>query len=285
MPAKSFLGSLEADARRFYATVIRQEVPDANVRGYLRAATQIAEVWQQIDDQVTASIAAGRLPWDAYAEHRSALAYIRIARAYQVFVEQLLAADAAADPATAGYLPRVTYDQADALCHQIQPPLQAAVAALSDPTYHPDSDLPATMGPRIDSENGPCPVAHLEGMISATREIREWAAGLLAQYEQAVTHATTPTPPAIQAHLTTLHRRLAEADTQLRFGVDLVGQVTQGEATADLHEEAEDNLWSALQALFFLNQVIASPEWLAKRPATPLRRMRWPLPSLVVRQS
>ena len=56
MPAKSFLGTLEAEARQFYATVIRHEVNDANVRGYLRAAEQIAEVWQQIDEQVTAAI-------------------------------------------------------------------------------------------------------------------------------------------------------------------------------------------------------------------------------------
>jgi hypothetical protein len=40
MPARSFIGEIEDAARRFYATVLCGEVSDANVRGYLRAASQ-----------------------------------------------------------------------------------------------------------------------------------------------------------------------------------------------------------------------------------------------------
>src|SRR2546426_279158 len=166
MQAKSFLGE---SARHFYATVIRGEVSDANVQGYLRAASQIEDVWQQIDVQLAALIAQGVKPWEAYAQLGYPLAFIRAARTYQVFVKELLAADAACDPRTAGYLPHITYDQANALCHQIQPVLQAAVASLNEKTYRPDVTLPLELGPRIETEGQPCPVAHLQGMIGAAR--------------------------------------------------------------------------------------------------------------------
>ncbi len=295
MPAKSFIGSVGHAARAFYATVMRGEVSDANVRGYLRAATQIEQVWQDTEDRVQQLITSGTPPWDAYFQTRYALAFIRAARTYQVFVQELLAADAANADHAEGFLPHVTYDQANALCHQIQPNLQAAVAALNDPNFTPEVVLPQPLGPRIEAEGAPCPVAHLQGMINAAREVREWAAGLIAQYEEAVTHAapasaptadaTAPATPSpaqtpsqeVTEHITALHRLLAEADSQLQFGTDLVGQVSQGDATPELHEEAEDNLWAALEKYFKLNQAVAVPRWLLANdvPAAPTRRQSY----------
>src|SRR2546422_10717015 len=113
MPAKSFLDEMREGVRHFYATVIRSEVSDANIVGYLRAASQIAEVWQQIDEKIAALTAQGMTLWEAYTQLHYPLAFIRTARTYQVFVKELLAADAAYDPGTAGYVPQVTYDQAN----------------------------------------------------------------------------------------------------------------------------------------------------------------------------
>jgi hypothetical protein len=270
MQAKSFLGEMREHVRQFYATTMHGEVSDANIRGYLRAASQIEEVWQHIDDKLAALISQGAAPWEAYHQLRYPLAFIRAARACQVFVKELLAADAAAEPQMAGYLPRVTYDQADALCHQIQPGLEHAVAALNDPNYISDVALPLIVGPRVESEGVPCPVAHLQGMVAAAREIREWAAGLIAQYELAVKDVDNPVPAWVSSHLTALQSRLAQADSQLRFGVDLVGQISQGEATPQLHEEAEKSLWEAMQNFFLLNQAVAMPEALqGSRTRTP----------------
>ncbi len=260
MQAKSFLGGLREHVRHFYATTIQGEVSDANIRGYLRAASQIEEVWQQIDDKLAELISQGMTPWEAFKQLCYPLAFIRAARACQVFVKELLAADAAADPQTSGYLPRVTYDQADALCHQIQPGLEHAIAALNDPNYVPDVALPLELGPRVEFEGVPCPVAHLQGMVAAAREIRDWAAGLIAQCELAVKHTDGPEPAEFPAHITALQSRLAQADSQLRFGVDLVGQISQGDATPQLHEEAEDSLWDAMQNFFLINQAVAMPE-------------------------
>lgn len=268
MPARSFIGDMEEAARRFYATAIRGEVSDANVQGYLRAASQIADVWQQIDNRITELVSQGQPPEEAYQRLGYALAFIRAARAYQVFVHELLAADAAADPATAGFLPRVTYDQANALAHHIEPNLQRAVAALTDAAYEPDVALPIKLGPRIEAE-GACPVAHLEGTIAAAREMREWAAGLIAEYAEttqrassASARAATPATTSTADHIARLNSQLAQADAQLQFGVDLVGQVTRGQATAELHEQGEDFLWDALHTFFLLNQAVALPELL-----------------------
>lgn len=264
MPAKGFLAEIRESVQHFYATELRGEVSDANVRGYLRAATQIEEVWQQIDDQLAALLAQGIAPWDAYARLRYPLAFIRAARTHQIAVRELLAADGAADPATVGYLPRVTYDQANALCHEILPNLQHAIAALHDPAYTPDISLPLALGPRVEAESA-CPVPHLLGMINATREVGEWAAGLTAQYRNAVAHATQTPPPEITQHLTALDAELAQAAANLRFGEDLVGQITERAATPELHEQAEDRLWDALGSYFLLNQAVAMPELLRER--------------------
>ena len=264
--ARSFIGEMRDAMHHFYATTMRGEVSDANIQGYLRAASQIEDIWQQVDDKVAALISQGVAPWEAYAQMRYPLAFIRAARAYQVFVRELLAADAASEPQTAGYLPRVTYDQANALSHQIQPCLQNAVAALSNVSPEAEVALPLVLGPRIESEGQPCPVAHLQGMIAAAREVREWAAGLIAQYAHAASQATVPIPAEISAHITELEGRLQQADSQLRFGTDLVGQVSQQGATAELHEEAENNLWNALQNFFLINQAVALPGLLHARP-------------------
>jgi hypothetical protein len=194
-----------------------------------------------------------------------ALAYIRAARLYQVFVQSLLAADAAADPSTVGYLPQVTYDQANALCHRIQPNLMHAVAALNDTAFAPDGRLPLKLGPRIEAEGHACPIPHLEGIIAAARDAREWAAGLIAEYANAVEHVSGDVPAEVKTHFSDLNSRLAQADALLRFGTDLVGQISHGEATSELHEQAEDNLWEALNTFFLLNQAVAMPE--ALRPA------------------
>ncbi|HST88052.1 MAG TPA: hypothetical protein VLJ14_06705 [Ktedonobacterales bacterium] len=268
MPAKGFLGEVREAVRHFYAVDMRHEVSDANIRGYLRAASQIEDVWQQVDERIAAALAQGTQPWDAYGRMRHALAFIRAARAHQIFIRELLAADAAFDPATVGYLPPITYDQCNALCHQIHPDLQRAVAALNDPEFTPDVALPLPLGPHVEAEDEACPVTHLQGMIAAAREVREWAAGLIAQYSTAVAHAAVPVPPDVSAHVTALNARLAEADSALRFGVDLVGQASRGEATVELHEQAEDSLWDALETFFLLNQAVAMPE-LLRPPVEP----------------
>ncbi len=78
MQAKSFLGEMREAARHFYMTGIRDEVSDATIQGYLRAASQIEDIWQQIDEQLATLISQGVAPWEAYAQLRYPLAFILI---------------------------------------------------------------------------------------------------------------------------------------------------------------------------------------------------------------
>ena len=265
MPAKSFFESARESARGFYASVVRHEVSDANVRGYLRMTSQIEDIWNQVEQKVATLIAQGANPWDAYTQVAYALAFVRAARTHTVFVQELLAADAAADPSTTGFLPHVTYEQAEVLCTQIQSNLERAVMALGDPNYDSDVMLPMQLGPRIESERAPCPLPHLQGMIAAARETRDWAAGLLAQYENTLSGAKVPVPATITAHIEQLKGKLALADVQLRAGIDLVGQISQEGTTPELHEKAEDSLWKAMQGFFLISQTVANPAFLTPR--------------------
>ncbi len=81
MPARSLIEEVREALRGWYATTVLGDVSDANVRGYLRAASQIEDVWQQVDDQVSQLQTAGTPPWEAYHRLRYPLAYVRAAHA------------------------------------------------------------------------------------------------------------------------------------------------------------------------------------------------------------
>src|SRR5260370_17867423 len=59
---------------------------------------------------------------------------------------------------------------------------------------------------------------------------------------------------------------LGMGDFYLRTGVDMVGQISKGQATDELNERAEGFLWEAMESFFKLSQLIALPE----KPVRPL---------------
>ena len=99
-------------------------VSDATIQGYLRAASQIENVWQQIDDKIEELILQGLPTWEAYNEMGYALAFVCACRMNVIIVQEFLKAETATDIASAGYLPKVTYDQALALCEHIEPTIE-----------------------------------------------------------------------------------------------------------------------------------------------------------------
>src|SRR6266571_3624493 len=76
MPVKSLFDSARESSRTFYASVLRGEVSDANVRGYLRMTSQIEDIWTQVEQKVATLIAQGANSWDAYAQAGFALAFV-----------------------------------------------------------------------------------------------------------------------------------------------------------------------------------------------------------------
>ena len=244
--------------QRFVASGLHGEVSDATIQGYLRSASQLEDIWQQIDDDVDAFIAQGIAPWDAYARMGYALAYVRACRTNVVFVQELLKADAAAEPASAGYLPKITYDQALALCEHIEPYLEEAIKASTNSRYVPATyALPLTLGPHIRYANQHFPLPHLQGIIGAAQQTRDWAAGLLAKYELALRAAKTPVPQPVSTHVEEMRSELGLGDFHLRTGVDMVGQISNGQTTDELSKKADGFLWEAMESFFKVSQLVA----------------------------
>ncbi len=134
--------------QRFVASGVHGEVSDATIQGYLRSASQLEDVWQQIDDKVDAFILQGMAPWEAYAKMAYALAFVRACRMIVVFVQELLKANAMANPTNASYLPKVTYEQALALCEHIEPFIEEAVKAATSPENPQLSSSPIYLSAR-----------------------------------------------------------------------------------------------------------------------------------------
>ena len=244
--------------QRFVASGLHGEVSDATIQGYLRSASQLEDIWQQIDDSVDAFIAQGIAPWDAYARMGYALAYVRACRTNVVFVQELLKADAAAEPASAGYLPKITYDQALALCEHIEPYLEEAIKASTNSRYVPATyALPLTLGPHIRYANQHFPLPHLQGIIGAAQQTRDWAAGLLAKYELALRAAKTPVPQPVSTHVEEMRSELGLGDFHLRTGIDMVGQISNGQTTDELSKKADGFLWEAMESFFKVSQLVA----------------------------
>ncbi len=236
-------------------------VNDATIQGYLRAASQLENVWQQVDDKVDELILQGLAPWEAYSRMGYALAFVRACRMNVVFVQELLKAETASDAANAGYLPKVTYDQALALSEHIEPTIEEALKAATNSHYHlAPSTLPLKLGPHIGSAYQSLPLSHLQGSIRAAQEMKDWTAGLLAKYELALQAPKLPLPQAVSAHLEQMKSTLELGDFHLRTGVDMVGQISQGKVAEALHQKAEGFLWEAMEGFYTVSQLVAMPD-------------------------
>ena len=242
-------------------------VNDATIQGYLRAASQLERVWQQIDDKVDELLLQGLPPWEAYTSMGYALAFVRACRMNVVFVQELLKSENVPDVANAGYLPKVTYDQALALSGYIEPTIEEAIKASTNSRYIlPLSTLPLKLGPHIGSAYQSLPLSHVQGTTRAAQEMQEWTAGLLAKYELALQAAKLPLPREVSTHLEQMKSELELGDFHLRTGVDMAGQMSQGRAAEELNKKAEDFLWEAMESFYTVSQLVAMPD-LHPRPA------------------
>jgi hypothetical protein len=254
-------------------------VNDATIQGYLRAASQIENVWQQVDDKVDELIWQGLPPWEAHSRMGYALAFVRACRMNVIFVQEFLKAETATDTANAGYLPKVTYDQALALCEHIEPTIEEAIKASSNAHYIlPPSTLPLKLGPHIASTYQSLPLSHLQGAIRAAQEMKDWTAGLLAKYELALHAAKLALPQEVSAHLEQMKNELELGDFHLRTGVDMVGQISQGRVAEALHQKAEGFLWEAMESFYNVSQMIAMPD-LRPHPAQHVSGRQNPAPA------
>ena len=255
--------------QRLFAGAKAGAVNAATIQGYLRAASQIEEVWQQIDDKVDELIGQGLPPWEAYVRMGYALAFVRACRMNVVFVQELLKAEAAANPTNAGALARITSEQALALCEHIEPYIEEALKAAMNPQYTLTAyKLPLELGPHIGDAYQRIPPSHLQGIIGAAQEMRTWTAGLLAKYELALHAAKIALPAQVTTHVEKMKSELELGDFHLRTGIDMLGQISLGQSTDELNARAEGFLWEAMESFYTVSQLVA----LSAVPARPTRQ-------------
>lgn len=239
--------------QRLVASAKYGTVSEETVQGYLRSASQIEEVWQKVDEKVNELILSGVPAWEAHSKMGYALAYVRACRLDVILAQELLKANAMEHSVGTGKIAQVTHDQAIALCEHIEPLLEACFKAMNG--VRGSSSLPLNFGPHIRDSYHPFPIAHLQGCLHGTQEMKTWVDGTLAQYEL----ATTGCPQLVIDHIKQVRGDIDLAQFHFQTGADMVGQISLKKTTDELNNKAEGFLWEAMESLYKIIQVIAMP--------------------------
>jgi len=231
------------------------EVPADVLEAYRRAG---AEVYALLEDFETRRLDASLQAADAWAVDaatQAALLCAWNAFALQLLGDQLVDADYDADPATAGYVPPVTAEQALAFYGQVPGWLERARRAQSNPSFALDVAVPAPLPPWAAVE--PCPRAHLAAMRAATAQLRRHAAAGIAGF-----HIDLADPDRKKAH-EQVHELLAEAEA----AADYADRLWAPTVPPAIHEDIERHSKLAIDRLYLLGQLVAMPRLtLAPRP-------------------
>jgi hypothetical protein len=178
-----------------------------------------------------------------------------VAFALQLLGDEMLDADAAADPATANYLPPATAQQVSEFYQPVQAWMARAASAKVNPAYAIDVELPEVLPPWIEVE--PTPPPHLLALRQAVARLREHTEGLLPGFDPPQTHAKEIVAEGI-----------AEAGSATDYANRMWG-ASSGLPPVQTHQAIEAHLRHAAESYFYIGQVIAMPS-LADAP----RRVR-----------
>jgi hypothetical protein len=235
----------------------------AELDAYRRALPYLND----LDGAIQARVLGVPLPpgagtWARPRHHHYALVMASVARDLATIATVLLESDARDDPATAGYLPQVTFDQAKALYEQVPAYVTRAWEALANPRYQPDVSLPVPLGPRMEAI-GKCPLIYLRGMYAAGHSLDAIGQARLGHFLEGVKSCGVRPNDDVKAALSDLAQLWARAQARFRFSSQQLALVSHGNVPMKTHEDAEHRLWTSLSDQFIAGQLIAMPELLA----------------------
>jgi hypothetical protein len=241
-------------------SALQGEVSGEALRAYRCAGLQV------LDLESALAAAGARDPgaaWQTPDHVRHALLFHWVAGGLLSVANHLLDADAAAEPATRGYLPRLTFNQAKALYTQVPEYLRRGFEALANPAYNPDCPLPVELGPRLTGD-GPFPPTFLRGLMAAVEALDAHADLRLTTLTADLGRTPAGGGGARSADRQTLARlrqARAAAGSRAKWGLaKAAGAAGGGSKTAQA--EALSYLWDALADLFLLGQTLALPDLL-----------------------
>lgn len=235
---------------------IQGEVSANTLEAYRRAGDAVYKLLDRAESHRLEHKVKGDNPWQVDPAHQAFFLASWNAFMLQTLGDKLLEADYKAEPATVGYLPRVTAEQAMAFYAQVEPWLSRANQAQSNPKYKLDCAVPTELPAWVEAE--PCPKPHLQAMLAATRTAHTHAEAALKVFEE------SDRPEERRPDLQKLHQTLGEANSKADYAQGFLG----GAMTPEVHEAVEQHLKVALEGYYRLGQWLAMPGLLQPQPSS-----------------
>ncbi|WP_158590292.1 hypothetical protein [Deinococcus sp. RM] len=237
---------------------LRGEVSTEILEAYQRAGASIHPMLDKAEARRFMLRGTDRSWWDQPRHEQLATLCLWNAFILQTLGDTLLEADAAADPDTVGFAPRVTTDQARAYYAQVAVWLERSVLAQGDPTYDLNVTLPASLPDWSPAE--PCPREHLAALMAALERTHAHLTGVMVAFD------AQPVLPAHAAHATRLRTLFASTELESRA----LTQMYTPNASAELHELIEDRTRDLMADIYRLGQWLSMPALTTRVPADEL---------------
>ena len=228
---------------------LQGEIPADTLEAYRRASLAIYEQLDHVETHRANCKSEGLNPWTVPPATQAEILCAWNAFVLQTLGNEFLEADYKSDPATIGYVPPITADQALAFYSQVEGWLTRAQQAHVHPGYRLDVAVPAALP--AWSEVEPCPNAHLRGMLEAMKAVSDHCAAAMLFLDE----TTPPTEKAGQEQLHAIRSVYAAASTKARYAREMHGS----RPTPDVHERVEEHVKAAIEQFYLLGQLLAMP--------------------------
>jgi hypothetical protein len=216
------------------------------LEAYRQAGSTVYDLLDRVQRRRDEARLGGRSPWEADRGLQFQIAFAWNAFVLQTLGDELVAA-CVAGAGAAGFLPRVTADQAAAFYQQVEPWVSRANQAATNPAYEPDVLLPAELPHWVEVQ--PCPRAHVVAMVAAVRSIQGRAEIAVGTFEAGAV------PEPIRQRFGLVQQRIADADTAADYALRLWA----GDPSGDVYDQVEQHVKAALEGYYVAGQMLAVP--------------------------
>jgi hypothetical protein len=227
------------------------EVPATTLEAYRRASLPVFELLDQVEARRLACAMEGLNPWTIPPATRTEFLCAWNAFVLQTLGNDILDADYAEYPATAGFVPPPTGEQVMAYYSQVEAWLNRAQQAHANPDFQLDVSVPADLPPWVPA--GDHHASHLLGVLQAMRAVGDHAAAAVAFLPERAPEG--PEQQDQQAQLNRIRQLYASAQTKARYASDLHGTGSSPE----VHERLEPYAREAIELYYQVGQLVADP--------------------------
>jgi hypothetical protein len=242
---------------RFLST-LRREISAAALESYRRAGGPVFELQEWVENGRLECRIDGVDAWSVPPGTRQAWIAAWNAFVLQTLATELLEGDYRQAPATAGFVPRSTAEQALSYFREVERWVNRAHQARANPEYRLDADVPAPLPSWRPA--APMSAAHVASLVAALRVIANHAHEAMAFLP-----AESPLDETRRSELNVLRQIHASAEARVRYVEDLAA----GEPVPEIRSRAGVHALEAIAQLHTLGQLVADPERATVAPPLP----------------